>query len=299
VVHGTILVGDLEVTALCDVEVDFPRTLEEAFPDVPSDSWPDIDAAHPGLVGADHRWHFHDHSFLVRAERTTLLFDTGVGPPETVGAAFIHPPGGTLPDELRTAGVDPSEVDLVVLSHLHLDHIGWNATTDPDGKVRSVFPQARYLIQRAEREGFLDDADEDDIAALELSVVALERLGAVELVDGERAIGRDLTLLPTPGHTPGSQSLLLGRGDERAMLCGDLANHPLQVERPDLRSRGDRDHRLAAATRRRILDRAEAEGLLLSCAHFPDPFGRVVSDRGRRTWRPLALAEHGMERGEG
>jgi glyoxylase-like metal-dependent hydrolase (beta-lactamase superfamily II) len=297
--HGTIRVGDLAVTALCDVEVDFPRSLEESFPDVPADSWPAVDAAHPGMVGADHRWHFHDHSFLVRAESTTLLFDTGVGPPETVGAAFVHPPGGRLPEELRIAGVGPSEVDLVVLSHLHLDHIGWNATTDPDGKVRPAFPRARYLVQRAEREGFLDDADEDDIAALELSVAALERLGAVELVDGERAIGRDLILLPTPGHTPGSQSLLLGRGDDRAILCGDLANHPIQVERPELRSRGDRNHRLAAATRRRILHRVEAEGWLLSCSHFPDPFGRVVSDRGRHTWRPLVLAERGMERDEG
>src|ERR687891_342912 len=102
--HGTIRVGDLAVTALCDVEVDFPRSLEEAFPDVPPGSWPTIDAAHPGLVGADHRWHFHDHSFLVRAERTILLFDTGVGPPETVGAAFLYPPGGRLPGELRAAG---------------------------------------------------------------------------------------------------------------------------------------------------------------------------------------------------
>ena len=297
--HGTIRVGDLAVTALCDVEVDFPRSLEEAFPDVPPGSWPTIDAAHPGLVGADHRWHFHDHSFLVRAERTILLFDTGVGPPETVGAAFLYPPGGRLPGELRAAGVDPSEVDFVVISHLHLDHIGWNAMTDPDGKVRPVFPRARYLVQRAEREGFLADADEDDVAALELGVVALERLGAVELVDGERTIGRDLALLPTPGHTPGSQSLLLGRGEDRAILCGDLANHPMQVERPELRSRSDRNPALAAATRRRILDRVEAEGFILSCAHFPDPFGRVVSHRGGRAWRPLVLAERGMERGEG
>ena len=282
--HGSIRSGDATLTALCDVEIDFPRTLEQAFPDVPDVEWGEVDGLHPGMVGHDHAWHFHDHCFLVRGLGPTVLFDTGLGPSWTLGARYFHPEGGALPRELEDAGVQPADVDVVVLSHLHADHIGWNVTED--GAL--FFPNARVLIQEEEMRRYPETADEEDLEVFDAQVKALERLGAIDVVDGEHAVAPAMTILKTPGHTPGSQSLLVGTGNERAILCGDLANHPHQVEEPRRRASGDQEPERAAETRARMLDRIEAEGLVMSCAHFDQPFGRVLTVEARRRYVPIS-----------
>ena len=139
---------------------------------------------------------------------------------------------GTAPEELAAAGVEPDEIDLVVLTHLHLDHIGWNLAWDGD-RPRPRFPRARYLVQRADWELFATWGDEDDRAAFDRCVAPLQSLGVAELLDGDRVLDDQLSLVHTPGHTPGSQSLLVRSGDDAALLWGDVANHPAQVGEPD------------------------------------------------------------------
>jgi glyoxylase-like metal-dependent hydrolase (beta-lactamase superfamily II) len=213
-----------------------------------------------------------------------VLVDTGVGGPGAPGASWIGTPG-RLPGELAGAGVDPDEVDLVVLTHLHLDHIGWNLAWDA-GRPRPRFGGARYLVQRADWERFAREGDDDDRAAFERCVRPLRDLGALELLDGDRALSAELSLLHTPGHTPGSQSLLVRSGGAALLLWGDAANHPAQVDQPAWGPGSDLQPAAARATRRRLLGLLEAEGAWLGPAHFPEPFGTVAGDGEGRHWRP-------------
>jgi glyoxylase-like metal-dependent hydrolase (beta-lactamase superfamily II) len=278
----SLTVGGVQVTAVCDVTGDFPAPLERAFPAVPAAAWAPWRRRHPeAFSGTDH-WRLRDWCFVVRARDRVVLVDTGVGGPGVPGATWIGAPG-RLPEELAAAGVDPDEIDLVVLTHLHLDHVGWNLAWDGD-RPRPRFPRARYLVQRADWELFGSRGDENDREAFDRCVAPLRDLGVAELLDGDRVLDRQLTLLHTPGHTPGSQSLLVASGGDAVLLWGDVANHPAQIGEPDWGPGSDVQPELARRTRRRLLERIETEAMWLAPAHFPEPFGAVTRVDGARRW---------------
>ena len=280
---ASLTVGTVQVTAVCDVTADFPAPLARAFPQVEAAAWAPWRRRHPGAFGDGDRWRLRDWCFVVRARDRVVLVDTGVGGPGVPGATWIGTPG-RLPAELPAAGVEPDEIDLVVLTHLHLDHIGWNLAWDGD-RPRPRFPRARYLVQRADWELFATGGDEDDRAAFDRCVAPLQALGVAELLDGDRTLDAELTLLHTPGHTPGSQSLLVSSGTDAALLWGDVANHPAQIGRPDWGPRSDLQPEVARRTRRRLLDRIETEAMWLVPAHFPETFGTIARVDGDRRWK--------------
>jgi glyoxylase-like metal-dependent hydrolase (beta-lactamase superfamily II) len=116
----------------------------------------------------------------------------------------------------------------------------------------------------------------------------LEQLGLVELMHGEHAISRELTAVPTPGHTPGHVSILITSQGERALVLGDAAHNPAQIIEPDWVSRADMDPDLTRQTRRALIERLEREKILVAAGHFPAPgFGRIVKLEGRRYWQGL------------
>ena len=253
----TLTVGAVQVTAVCDVDADFPDPLGDAFPSVEAAAWAPYRRSYPAVFDGPDRWRLRDWCFVVRAGDRVVLVDTGVGGPGTPGATWIGTPG-RLPGELAAAGVELDEVDLVVLTHLHLDHVGWNLAWD-GGSPRPLFPRARYLVQRADWEAFA--------ARPEATRVAFDRC-----------------VRHPPGHTPGSQSLRIRSGAAAARLWGDVANHPAQVDRPDWGPASDALPEVASQTRRRLLDRLEAETMWLAPAHFPEPFGTVTRDPDGRHW---------------
>ena len=281
--HGSIRIGEVHITALCDAATRFPRPLAEAFPDVPLEMWEDLRARYPEAFTGEDGWLFHDHCYLVRTEGMTTLVDTGFGPSWTVAAQWAGV-AGNLPAELAEAGVSPMDLTHVLITHLHLDHIGWTVSGPDDGTP--TFPNARYLIGRGDWEGFRELGDEDDRAAFDQQAQPLAEAGVLDLVDGERRLAEGLTVVPTPGHTPGHQSLLVEAGDRTALLSGDLTNHPVQATEPQWRSSGDQDPPLAAWTRRQWLDRLESAGAMLCTAHYAHPFVSFVREQGRRFVAP-------------
>jgi glyoxylase-like metal-dependent hydrolase (beta-lactamase superfamily II) len=274
----------VQVTALCDVVGDFPAPLAVAFPAVERDAWEPYRRRHPEAFSGTDRWRLRDWCFLVRAGNRLVLVDTGVGAAGTPGAQWIGTPG-RLPEELAAVGVDPDEVDVVVLTHLHLDHVGWNLDWDGD-RPRPRFPQARYLAQRGDWELFASGGDDNDREAFERCVRPLQTLGVLELLEGDRRLDAGLAVLHTPGHTPGSQSLLVASGGDAVLLWGDVANHPAQVSEPAWGPRSDVQPEAARRTRGVLLDRVEAERMWLAPAHFPEPFGTVSRAEGGRCWSP-------------
>jgi glyoxylase-like metal-dependent hydrolase (beta-lactamase superfamily II) len=180
-------------------------------------------------------------------------------------------------------GASPDDVDLVVLTHMHFDHIGWNVGGPPDDPM-PTFPHATYLLQQAEWDGYAGDDDPMGKPARDRQVRWLRDAGVLELVGGEREIADGVRLIVTAGHTPGSQSVRIGAGRDSLTLSGDVAHHPLQVRHPEHRSFADADPGAAEATRRSFLEAAERDRAILGPAHFPEPFGRVVDGR----WVPVA-----------
>ena len=265
----TLTVGAVQVTAVCDVDADFPDPLGDAVPSVEAAAWAPYRRSYPAVFDGPYRWRLRDRFFVVRAGDRVVLVDTGVGGPGTPGATWIGTPG-RLPGELAAAGVELDEVDLVVLTHLHLDHVGWNLAWD-GGSPRPLFPRARYLVQRADWEAFAARPEATRVA-FDRCVRPLQDLGVADLADGDRSLGPALSVLHTPGHTAA------------VLLWGDVANHPAQVDRPEWGPASDALPEVASQTRRRLLDRLEAETMWLAPAHFPEPCGTVTRDPDGRHW---------------
>jgi glyoxylase-like metal-dependent hydrolase (beta-lactamase superfamily II) len=205
-------VGDVEISHLYDLVADFPMTLDKAFPTVPAEAWEPYRREYPSLFGPGNVPHFHVGCYLIRSRGRTILVDTGVGP-SSRGMAIWLGTGGHLPDQLRSAGVSPEDIDTVVFTHLHPDHVGWNLQEE-GGQYRPTFPRARYVAHRADwdtvrrvevRQALADIAP----AYVEQALMPLESLGVLELAEGDCIIiSKEVTALHTPGHTPGSVSLL-------------------------------------------------------------------------------------------
>src|SRR5262249_21258723 len=151
-----------------------------------------IRARYPSAFDGPDEWVFHDHCFLVRTPTTLILFDTGAGGAGSPGARWLGA-GGRLPDEVTEVGVDPGDVEVVAISHAHLDHVGCSPAGDGD-EIRPRFPNARYALQRAEWEGFPAAGDDEDRAAFEATLRPLETLGVLALVDDAERLAEGVTL---------------------------------------------------------------------------------------------------------
>lgn len=273
-----VTVGQVEITALSDgiMEMD-PCSF---FPTVEMEKW------HPyeGALTAEENMRLNLGSFLVRSDGHTILFDTGLGPrpADEPNAAY-----GELLGDIRSKGINLSDIDMVVMTHLHRDHVGWNLQSS-GGKYQPTFPNARYWVSAKDWEACHRPEYTDRFSNAPACVWPLEELGLMELYDGEYALTSHLTSLPTPGHTPGHMCVVVSSEGERALLMGDAAHSPVQVHETDWNPRADIDPVQAVATRRQLFEKLEREGTLVASGHFPAPgFGRVVRLQGRRYWQAL------------
>ena len=208
----------------------------------------------------------------VRSGGRLIIVDTGV-----------QDPGHQLLEEMRQKGIDRGAVDIVVLTHLHWDHVGWNLT---DG--RPTFPRARYLVSRADWEYWTEPSVLESAPHVRDQVMPLDHLRIMDLIDGEYQITDELTTIPTPGHTPGHISIMISSRGQRGFILGDVAHSPAQAHHTDWNPSFDIDQSQSRKTRHQVLDRLEADGSLVSAGHFPDSgFGRFVRRGGRRVWQGI------------
>jgi len=247
------------------------------------DATPDLVAAHawlrPHFTDAEHLVRLDSHSFAVTTGRLRVLVDTGIGN----GKPRANPAWNDLRTDylgrLAALGFTPETLDLVILTHLHTDHVGWN-TRAQDGAWVPTFPRARYLTSRTEREFWAGYAmDEPRRQMFHDSVLPVEDAGLLHLVDvpDEGAeVAPGIRLVPTPGHTPGHVAVELTDGGERALITGDCVHHPVQFADPGISSCVDIDPALAATTRRRLLGSLAGTDTVVLGTHFPPPTaGRV------------------------
>jgi glyoxylase-like metal-dependent hydrolase (beta-lactamase superfamily II) len=182
-------------------------------------------------------------------------------------------------DDLAAAGYRRETIDTVVCTHLHVDHVGWN-TMLADGIWRPTFPNARYLMGRIEYRHWAEESARDDMRpVLADSVMPVWDAGLVDLVETEHRICDEVSLTPTPGHTPGHVSVRISSDGEEALISGDFMHHPCQIARPEWSSTADSDPDLARTTRETMLARLAAAPVLVIGTHFAGrTAGHVAAD---------------------
>jgi glyoxylase-like metal-dependent hydrolase (beta-lactamase superfamily II) len=227
------------------------------------------------------------HSFVVRSGDVTIVVDTCVGD---------HGERPLPPDpefgEALAASIDGGldAVDIVLCTHLHFDHVGWNTRRDPaSGALVPTFANARYLVTQAELDAIAVD-DHHGIAPV--SVDPLVAAGRLTTVEPDGHLTGDVRLVPTPGHSPGHVSVLVESEGASALITGDIVHSPLQFVRPEIAAdRFDADADAATASRRRVIDMVADTGTIVLGTHFPPPTaGRIdrIADGGV-TFTPLPI----------
>lgn len=268
------------------------------FPDIPAQAWRDNEA----MLVPDHLDSDGDmvqvamQTWLLRSEGRTILVDTGVGNDKTrpAVAAWDHL-GLPYLANLAVAGVQPEDVDLVINTHLHVDHVGWN-TRLVGGDWVPTFPNATYLMPRPDFEHW-NPANNPGIAGgvnqnvFEDSVQPVYAAGQVQLWEGDHVVDANLRLEAAPGHTPGSSVLKLVSGGDHALFAGDLMHTPLQVLLPEHDSCFCEDPATARTTRRQLLGWAADHNALVLPAHFSGQSALEVSEQGGsftiKNWGPF------------
>ena len=274
--------GEVEITRV----VEIPRS---TYPT--TDMLPESDA---GVI-ARHRagWlaPFYDEStgdlgsriqsYVVRTPDETVLIDACVGNDKARENALWNMRKGTWLDDLRAAGVAPDDVDYVVCTHMHVDHVGWN-TVRVDGRWTPTFPRATYVFVGEEWEFWKHERESgrDPDGCIDDSVVPIVEAGKAKLVETTAAIGKYLRFEPTPGHTPGHACVRLKTNAGEAVFSGDLMHRVVQVAEPQWSSRFCYEGERAAKTRRAFVEQHADSGTLICAAHFPTPGYVIVKESG-------------------
>ena len=213
-------IGNVELLALIDVTAKAPCTA--LFPSIAKESWePYCQFLTDDCTNMD----LTIPTFVLRSSGKTVLIDSGVG---AKNRDLL--PNGRLPEALAENGIKPEAIDIVFATHIHIDHVGWH-TTAKDGAWVPTFPNAVHVFAQKEYEFFTAPAQRDNPAFpwVRDCVLPLEGAAKIELVDGESRLTDELTLVPTPGHTPAHSAVAIASAGESGMIIGDVCHHPAQV----------------------------------------------------------------------
>jgi glyoxylase-like metal-dependent hydrolase (beta-lactamase superfamily II) len=283
-----IRLGNATITRVVEWRVDdLPMTV---FPQTPANAWQEAGEFTPTFWnGAG--WRIALQVWLVEVDGLTALIDTGAGNdkarPRMAQLDHLHT---DFLASLRSA-VDPAAIDVVINTHLHFDHVGWNTMRDGDAWV-PTFPNARYLVPAADYHHFRPDGaaqratprtEDEESLQQHIRTVFADSVSPVEeqieLWSDDHQLSESLWLRPAPGHTPGSSVVWLDAG-KPAVFVGDLTHCPMQLHRPTDPCAWDEDFAAAAVTRKRVLTEASRRRAAVIPAHYPGHGGATVVARG-------------------
>jgi glyoxylase-like metal-dependent hydrolase (beta-lactamase superfamily II) len=220
-------------------------------------------------------------SYVVKTPHHTILIDSCIGndKPRPQRPKWNMKTDDTYMRGLAAAGLSVGDIDYVMCTHLHVDHVGWNTRLD-NGRWVPTFPKARYVFAKTEFDYWTETHAKTPVPAIGDSVMPIVEAKRHEVVGNEAAIGDHVRILPTPGHTPGHSAFRLGRGKDDAVFSGDLVHSPLQALYPEMSMKFDVDQAAAAKTRRSFFERYCDTDTLCCTAHFPSPSVGRIKRRG-------------------
>lgn len=267
-------IGDVTVTSILELQAPLPAggVLVGADDTVTSFDW-----LRPWAVDDAGHVFLRIQALVVDAGDRRIVVDTCVGNGKARAVPFFHQMQGPFLHDMKAAGYPRETIDTVVCTHLHVDHVGWN-TMLVAGEWVPTFPNARYLMVRGEVEFWAENPvpGEDPFGD---SVRPILDAGLAELVEPGHVVTPGVTMVPTPGHTPGHVSVEIDSEGAHAVISGDVMHHPVQCARPEWGAVFDTDPPAAEKARREFLERYADRDVLVIGTHFPDPTaGHVERD---------------------
>jgi len=223
----------------------------------------------PHFANEEGRLKMSIHSLVVETPALRIVVDTGLGnDKEGRRVPTWNKRTGPFLETMTAAGFPPESIDTVLCTHLHVDHVGWN-TRLVDGKWVPTFGNARYVFGETEYEYWRDHSVEPDhIAVFNDSVKPIADAGKAALVADDHRLTDEITLIPTPGHSPGHMSIHIRSDGEEGLLTGDVAHHPCQMAHLDWSSTADSDPAQSVVTRRELFSRFADTPTLVIGGHF-------------------------------
>ncbi len=266
-------VGDLTIHRIIEQETTFLPALDMLpglAPDVLTDNraW----MQQTGAIDPQDTLILAFQSYVVKTPHHTILIDSCIGndKPRPTRPKWNMKTDDIYMHALAAAGVGVGDIDVVMCTHLHVDHVGWNTRLE-NGRWVPTFPNARYVFGKAEFDYWTAQNAKAVVPPFADSVLPVVDAKKAEIVTNDYQIGDHVRLLPTPGHTPGHVAFTFGRGKDDAVFSGDLMHSPLQARYPELSAKFDVDQAQAATTRRSFLERYCDTDTLCCTAHFPSP----------------------------
>jgi glyoxylase-like metal-dependent hydrolase (beta-lactamase superfamily II) len=275
-------IGDFEVHRITEFEGGFiaPETF---FPDFD----PEVLRANPDMTGPrliepeTGKLVFSFHCFVVKTGRHTILIDACIGnEKDRPTRPQFHRLRSPFLADLAAAGVQPEDIDYVMCTHLHWDHVGWNTRLD-NGRWVPTFPNARYVMAKREFDHWQEvqkrGEDSPHRLAFEDSVLPVVRTGQSVLVDDDYAFEDGLWFEAAPGHTPGNVVIHARSRDDHGVFLGDVIHHQFQLMQPAWSTLACTDRELSRRTRTRLVEEFAERGTRLLPGHFPAPtVGKIV-----------------------
>ena len=277
--QSEITVGDIRIAYLPDGHARiaptafFPASTPEGWK--PHGKWLDEEGRLVATIGG----------FLIRTGGRNVLVDVGFGAKEVEFPGYGPFVGGRLLESLKQAGLEPADIDTIVYTHLHLDHVGW--TSRAAGETRALtFPNARHLMMAAEWQHWHGTDQPVGPSPREVQQPLENR---VEWLSDGQTVAPGVNVLASPGHTPGHVSVVVSSGAQRAIILGDVVHCPVQLDEADWSCVFDVDPKLARRTRERMWAELEDPSTVGAGGHFSDfVFGRLMLAEGKRQWTVTA-----------
>lgn len=274
--------GDMLVHRIIEMECGFTPALEflpQLTPAMLDESRPWM--ANPKALDEQDRLILCFQSYIVQTGKHNILVDSCVGNDKDRPARPIwHQKQDTVfMDGLKKIGLSPDDIDIVLCTHLHVDHVGWNTRLE-NGRWVPTFPNARYLFSKIELDFWMLENDKATVPPIADSVIPIVEAKRHDLITSDHQISDLIRLIPTPGHTIDHYAVMLGRDGRDAVITGDLIHTPLQAKWTDLAMRIDYDGIQSSATRRKFLESICDTDTLCCFAHFPTPSRGYVKPWG-------------------
>jgi glyoxylase-like metal-dependent hydrolase (beta-lactamase superfamily II) len=270
-------IGEVTVTRHVEMEVPLPSRM--LMPGCDPDAVREMAWLKPFFVDGPETLRMSIHALVVDTPTHRIVVDTCTGNDKPRPAAHIHKGLQTaFLTDMEASGFSRESVDIVLCTHLHVDHVGWN-TMLVDGKWVPTFPNARYLIGRTEFDYWRDQDEGDAPLIFADSVKPIFDDGLVDLVEVDHRINDAVSLVSTPGHTPGHVSVRIRSKGQEAFITGDMVHHPVQLAHPDWATAFDSDMQRSSQTRRDQFDHLAGQPVLVIGTHFAEPTaGHIVRD---------------------
>lgn len=295
----TIVVGDLRIDAIVE-DPAWPMSFEQMLPDITQEmltrerGWlePRFARCDDQASPAGSKALLAFHSYLIRTGKHRILIDACIGNDKDRGGFDgFHMRRTPYLENLAQAGIAPEQIDYVMCTHMHADHVGWN-TRLTDGRWVPTFPNAKYVFGRTEfehRRRIHQQQPESPMSPFGDSVLPVVESGQALVVNEDFALDDTAILEPAPGHTPGNIIIRLASRGAGAVLSGDVIHHPIQVVYPEYSPVFCEDRAASARYRQQFVQRFADRPELILPAHFGAPYaGHIVKDGARWAFRFIA-----------